>query len=180
MTTSTPHNDALPVSTSDLTQEVQIRSSTQTQGQLPPKTIMQHFNASVEQFGNSPALHYKPSKVTYSVKWKEVLWKYSHSYSLTKITHSLPHLSPPVRMRPNGRFGRGRNIVNKSMRLELPWLPWVVTNSIASISWALIAPTGSLRTLVASPPDVSPRESTPPTNPRRVSTLPTIPTPKWW
>ena len=73
MTTSTPHNDALPVSTSDLTQEVQIRSSTQTQGQLPPKTIMQHFNASVEQFGNSPALHYKPSKVTYSVKWKEVL-----------------------------------------------------------------------------------------------------------
>lgn len=63
MTTNTPHNEALPVSTSDLTQEVQIRSSTQTQGQLPPKTIMEHFNASVEQYGNSPALHYKVSKV---------------------------------------------------------------------------------------------------------------------
>ena len=60
------NNDAsqqLPVSTSELHQAVQIRSSTQTQGQIVPKTIMEHFNTTVEQHGNSPALHFKINQV---------------------------------------------------------------------------------------------------------------------
>lgn len=63
MTSSTTDNASLPVSTSDLTQAVQIRSSTQVQGQIAPTTIMEHFNATVERHGNSPALHYKMNQV---------------------------------------------------------------------------------------------------------------------
>ena len=65
-TTNNNSNDAsqqLPVSTSELHQAVQIRSSTQTQGQIVPKTIMEHFNTTVEQHGNSPALHFKINQV---------------------------------------------------------------------------------------------------------------------
>ena len=60
---STTNNDELPVSSSELQQPVQIRSSSQVQGQIAPKTIMEHFNATVELHGNSPALHYKMNKV---------------------------------------------------------------------------------------------------------------------
>ena len=63
---SNSNNDAsqqLPVSTSELHQAVQIRSSTQSQGQIAPKTIMEHFNTTVEQHGNSPALHFKINQV---------------------------------------------------------------------------------------------------------------------
>jgi hypothetical protein len=69
MTTSTQYTDAtLPVSTSELTEAVQIRSSTQEQGQIAPKTVMEHFNTTVEQHGNSPALHYKMNKVKCSLR----------------------------------------------------------------------------------------------------------------
>jgi hypothetical protein len=59
----TSTNDELPVSTCELQQAVQIRSSSQAQGQIPPKTIMEHFNTTVELHGDSPALHYKMKKV---------------------------------------------------------------------------------------------------------------------
>ena len=66
---SNQHTDAsLPVSTSELTQSVQIRSSTQEQGQLIPKTIMEHFNTTVERHGNSPALHFKANKVRFDTE----------------------------------------------------------------------------------------------------------------
>ena len=61
MTTSSQQQ--LPLSTSDLTQAVQIRASTQEQGQIVPKTIMEHFNTTIELHGNSPALHYKMNQV---------------------------------------------------------------------------------------------------------------------
>lgn len=70
---TTDASSLLPVSTSDLTQAVQIRSSTQEQGQIAPKTIMEHFNATVEQHGHSPALHYKMNKE--ATEWKVWTWK---------------------------------------------------------------------------------------------------------
>jgi hypothetical protein len=62
-TASTSSSTADPLSTWELQQPVQIRTSSQSVGQLPPTTIMEHFQQTVQQHGNAPALHYKLNKV---------------------------------------------------------------------------------------------------------------------
>jgi hypothetical protein len=50
----------LPLFTSDVTQEVQIRMlSGGEQARIPSVTVMENFNRTVTEFGNEPALHQK-------------------------------------------------------------------------------------------------------------------------
>ena len=53
-------NEDLPLSTSDVTQEVQIRMlSASGQAAIPPTTVMQNFDERVKLLGGKPALHQK-------------------------------------------------------------------------------------------------------------------------
>jgi hypothetical protein len=51
----------LPLSTSDITQEVQVRQLTGagSQATIPSTTIMQNFDECVKSMGDKPALHQK-------------------------------------------------------------------------------------------------------------------------
>ncbi|GKY95050.1 decanoate-CoA ligase [Mayamaea pseudoterrestris] len=69
-------SDELPLSTSDIRQEVKIRLGMNGIAALPPKTIMQSFDATVKLNGDKPALHQK--KVTdgkLDTKWTTYTWK---------------------------------------------------------------------------------------------------------
>lgn len=58
--TTTSNNKDLPLSTSDVTQEVQIRMLSDIgQAAIPPVTVMQHFDERVRLMGDKPALHQK-------------------------------------------------------------------------------------------------------------------------
>jgi len=51
---------SLPLSTSDIKQEVKIRMLSESgQAALPPTTVMAHFNERVKAMGDKPALHAK-------------------------------------------------------------------------------------------------------------------------
>jgi len=59
----------LPVSTSDVTQEVRIvkgLGGPSKRGDAEPKTIMENFDKAVSKFGNKPALH---QKRIHPVRW---------------------------------------------------------------------------------------------------------------
>lgn len=49
----------LPLSTSDLRQEIKIRMGAEGTAALPPKTVMQNFDEIVKSCGDKPALHQK-------------------------------------------------------------------------------------------------------------------------
>jgi hypothetical protein len=49
----------LPLSTSDVKQEVKIRLGKEGQAALPPKTVLQCFDEIVERLGSEPALFQK-------------------------------------------------------------------------------------------------------------------------
>lgn len=54
------NNKTLPLFTSDVTQEVQIRQlSSEGQAAIPSVTVMENFDRTVKQYGNEPALHQK-------------------------------------------------------------------------------------------------------------------------
>jgi hypothetical protein len=57
------NNNDLPLSTSDITQEVQIRqlSAAGEQAAIPPTTVMANFDKIVQSMGDKPALHQKVS-----------------------------------------------------------------------------------------------------------------------
>jgi hypothetical protein len=60
MSTTANEEQPLPLSTSDVTQPVQIRMLAATGlAALPPATVMQHFDERVELMGDKPALHQK-------------------------------------------------------------------------------------------------------------------------
>jgi hypothetical protein len=49
----------LPISTSEVTQEVKIRLGKDGQAAIPPKTVMQNFDNVVAKYGNEKALFQK-------------------------------------------------------------------------------------------------------------------------
>lgn len=56
---SSSSNNNLPLSTTDLQEEVKIRMGTSGAAALPPKTVLQVFQATVEKLGDAPALYQK-------------------------------------------------------------------------------------------------------------------------
>jgi len=50
---------SLPLSTWDVTQEVQIRKGDTDREKAKPKTVMENFDAIVKKLGSKPALHQK-------------------------------------------------------------------------------------------------------------------------
>ena len=52
----------LPISTSEVTQEVQVRMGTSGQAAIPAKTIMENFDHVVKIHGDENALYQKVSK----------------------------------------------------------------------------------------------------------------------
>jgi hypothetical protein len=53
---------SLPLSTSEASQEVAIRMGNEGIASLPPKTVMQNFDAQVTKNGNRTALYHKRPK----------------------------------------------------------------------------------------------------------------------
>ena len=52
----------LPLSTSDVKQEVRIRMGTEGQSAIPATTVMAGFDKTVAKMGDKPALHQKDMK----------------------------------------------------------------------------------------------------------------------
>jgi long-chain-fatty-acid--CoA ligase ACSBG len=73
----TSSNDSLPLSTSDIRQEVKIRMGSEGVAALPPKTVLQNFDEIVKTNGDKPALHQqKPlADGSTSKEWTTWTWK---------------------------------------------------------------------------------------------------------
>jgi long-chain-fatty-acid--CoA ligase ACSBG len=69
---------SLPLSTSEASQEVAIRMGNEGIASLPPKTVMQNFDAQVTKNGNRTALYHKRPKQgqdVADVAWTKYSWK---------------------------------------------------------------------------------------------------------
>jgi hypothetical protein len=55
-------SDELPLSTSNVKQEVKIRMGKDGQAANPARTVMQNFDDTVKNHGDKPALHQKVMK----------------------------------------------------------------------------------------------------------------------
>jgi hypothetical protein len=55
-------SDELPLSTSNVKQEVKIRMGKDGQAAIPARTVMQNFDEVVKNHGDKPALHQKVMK----------------------------------------------------------------------------------------------------------------------
>jgi long-subunit acyl-CoA synthetase (AMP-forming) len=68
----------LPFSTAELNEEVKVRLGSQGVSAYEPKTVMQHFDATVLQNGDKPALHQKivaPGQTAEATPWTTWTWK---------------------------------------------------------------------------------------------------------
>lgn len=74
--------NSLPLSTSDIKQEVQIRKGDSGLAALEPQTVLQLLDAIVAKSGDLPALHHKPvapGQAASEVPWTTWTWKeYRH------------------------------------------------------------------------------------------------------